>query len=49
MAIGEPYIECDTNESDQCSDQLEKNLLDLQWSDHDDYFNVSDDSPTCLF
>uniref|UniRef100_A0A914EHC4 Fungal lipase-like domain-containing protein n=1 Tax=Acrobeloides nanus TaxID=290746 RepID=A0A914EHC4_9BILA len=41
MAVGQPYIECDVNESNQCSDQLEANIFDLKGGDHDYYFNVS--------
>ena len=41
MAVGQPYIECDVNESNQCSDQLEANLFDLIRPDHDYYFNIS--------
>uniref|UniRef100_A0A914CCW1 Fungal lipase-like domain-containing protein n=1 Tax=Acrobeloides nanus TaxID=290746 RepID=A0A914CCW1_9BILA len=41
MAVGQPYVECDVNESNQCSNQLEGNLFDLSTIDHDYYFNIS--------
>jgi len=41
MAVGQTYVECDVNESNQCSDQLEGNLLDLSIADHDVYFDLS--------
>uniref|UniRef100_A0A7E4W774 Lipase_3 domain-containing protein n=1 Tax=Panagrellus redivivus TaxID=6233 RepID=A0A7E4W774_PANRE len=38
MTIGEPYIECDADESKKCSDS---NLIDLSMNDHTHYFNHS--------
>ena len=40
MAIGDPYVECDAEESPNCSNSVPVNLL--TWNDHGSYFQGGD-------
>ena len=44
MKVGEPYVECDLDESNQCSDQIEDKLFNYLgdvFAEHDVYFNLN--------